>query len=143
MVDERQPVARSLRFLMTALLALGSTASWSYVVAPTTAVSAATFTYGMPTNTRADVDQRAGSTSQAVEARRASRTLGRSFIATNTASSATSGANLGRQLASEPQVGEAGTSMAGANSVPFKPLCAADGLAETYGENETDWSKMG
>ena len=62
--------------------------------------------------------------------------------ATEAASSANSGTNLGRQLASEQQMGELGIPQSGANSQPFKPLRAADGLAENYGGNAADWSKM-
>ena len=67
-------------------------------------------------------------------------------VATEAASDATSslsGTNLGRRLASEQQLGEAGTSLAGAGSKPYTPLRASEGLAENYGGNAADWSKMG
>lgn len=57
------------------------------------------------------------------------------------ASSAVGGQNLGRQLASEQQIGEIGTPLSGAGT--STPLRDAERLAEQYGGNASDWSKMG
>ena len=54
--------------------------------------------------------------------------------------SAQSGVMLGRQMASEAQMSEGGTSIAGAGS--SAPLRAAGQLAEDYGGDAADWSKM-
>ncbi|MHC6219219.1 hypothetical protein [Arthrobacter sp. MMS24-S77] len=57
------------------------------------------------------------------------------------AESAIAGRNLGRQLASEQQMGEAGTALAGAGS--SGKLRVADRLAIEYGGTAADWAKMG
>ena len=57
------------------------------------------------------------------------------------AESAVMGRNLGRQLASEQQVGEAGTALAGAGT--STELRAASRLADQYGGSASDWAKMG
>ena len=87
-------------------------------------------------------DVRVQSVLPSADGRGTSTTPVRSVVATEAASSANSGTNLGRQLASEQQMGEVGIPQSGANSQPFKPLRAADGLAENYGGNAADWSKM-
>jgi hypothetical protein len=122
----------------------------------TTATSVASFTYDVAVHTRVEVPEvgwskaqtvaphlaREGSASSSVEARGTATTPDARSVATESASSASSGTNLGRQLASEQQMGEVGIPQSGANSQPFKPLRAADRLAETYGGNSADWSKM-
>lgn len=57
------------------------------------------------------------------------------------AESAVAGRVLGRQLASEQQVGEAGTAMAGAGT--STELRAASRLADQYGGSASDWAKIG
>ena len=85
-----------------------------------------------------------GSASSSVEARGPSTTRVAPVVATEAgtgASSVVSGQNLGRQLASEQQMGEVGTPIAGAGT--STPLREAERLAEQYGGNASDWSKMG
>jgi hypothetical protein len=57
------------------------------------------------------------------------------------ASSTMSGRNLARQLASEQQMGEAGTRLAGSGA--DAPLREAPRLAQQYGGTHDDWVKMG
>lgn len=57
------------------------------------------------------------------------------------AESALAGRNLGRRLASEQQMGEVGSSLAGAGSTT--KLRAAQRLADDYGGAADDWAKMG
>ncbi|WP_253831071.1 hypothetical protein, partial [Prauserella aidingensis] len=57
------------------------------------------------------------------------------------AESAVAGRNLGRQLASEQQMSEAGRSLAGTGS--RVELRASDRLARQYGGDPRDWAKMG
>ena len=65
-------------------------------------------------------------------------TAGRSGIS-NTAQLASSGKNLARQLASEQQLGEVGSVIAGAGTQ--KAIRAIDRLIDTYGGSVTDWVK--
>lgn len=61
-------------------------------------------------------------------------------LAAGEAHSATNLLNLNKSLASEAQVGEAGTPIAGAGSNTV--VRDADNLANDYGGNPGDWSKM-
>jgi hypothetical protein len=60
---------------------------------------------------------------------------------TSGAESAMAGRNLGRQLASEQQLGEAGTAIAGAGTNTV--LRGAPRLVDQYGGAAGDWAKMG
>ena len=62
-------------------------------------------------------------------------------LAAGEAHSATNLLNLNKSLASEAQMGEAGTPIAGAGTNTV--LRDADPLANDYGGNPGDWSKMG
>ena len=128
------------------------------VVVPTPRAGAAVHAYGVPTLSRVEksetgavqaspvllTDPREESASPAAQTVPSSTTPARSFIATEAGSgaeSAVAGRNLGRQLASEEQVGEAGTAMAGAGT--STELRVASRLADQYGGSASDWAKVG
>ena len=67
--------------------------------------------------------------------------IGAAETAGSGAESAVAGRSLARQLASEQQLGEAGTPLAGAGTAT--KLRAADRLAADYGGEAADWAKMG
>jgi len=126
--------------------------------ASTTTLRATSFTYDAPAAAPTDTNEtvaseatsdvahatRVGSTRCSDVAVHSSTTPIAGGVATNSgglADDVVASRNLGRQLASEQQVGEAGTAMAGAGT--STELRAASRLADRYGGAASDWAKMG